>query len=220
MVDVIAIAPNLHSGALPQRRSVLLKDVKTIDIYNQRVDQYTQAFSPKGPDADLQAFIKALPEGGEVLDLGCGPATASVYMRDAGLVPDPVDASTEMVRTANEAHNINARVSHFDDIVEVAKYDGVWANFSLLHAARSDMPTHLAALHTALKTNGLLHLGLKLGQGAERDGIGRFYTYYTQSELADLLTQAGFQIAFERQDTGVGMAGTNDPFIIIRATKI
>ena len=196
-----------------------MSDDQTIQIYNQRVGEYTKAFAPKGPDGDLQAFIDTLPTGGAVLDLGCGPATASFYMREAGLVPDPIDASVEMVQQANANYDIGARVGVFDDIAGIDKYDGVWANFSLLHAKRKDMPRHLQALHRSLKPDGILHIGLKLGSGAERDGIGRFYTYYTQPEITDLLTQAGFHVMFERQDTGVGMAGTDDPFTILRARK-
>jgi len=197
-----------------------MSDAETIEVYNTRVEDYTNAFAPQSADADLQGFIDAVRAGGKVLDLGCGPATASVFMREAGLLPDPVDASVEMVNTANERHNIGARVALFSDIDQQAAYDGVWANFSLLHADRADMPTHLSALHTALKPDGVLHLGLKLGTGARRDTIGRFYTYYTEPEIVTLLNSTGFEITHTRQDTGIGMAGTNDPFIIIRAKKI
>lgn len=218
MVQPAHIA-NDHRRGLPQHRGLFMSDDETIQVYNDRVDQYVNCFAPGEADPDLEAFIDMMPHAARVLDLGCGPAMASVFMRAAGLNPDPVDASVEMVRIANETHDINARVAQFTDVQDVAQYDGVWANFSLLHAPRDAMPTHLSALNTALKPDGVLHLGLKLGQGEERDKIGRFYTYYTEVELNDLLSGAGFTIAHTRQDSGMGMAGTDDPFIIIRATK-
>lgn len=196
-----------------------MSDKETIDVYNARVDQYVGSFGQDVPSEDLRAFMELMPAKARVLDLGCGPATASVHMRNAGLRPDPVDASQEMVRFANETHAIDARVALFSDIDQVDTYDGVWANFSLLHAPRADMPTHLAALFRALKQDGVLHLGLKTGENAERDAIGRFYTYYTEAEIRGLLKAAGFTITFSRTGREVGMAGTKDPFIILRAQR-
>jgi SAM-dependent methyltransferase len=152
-----------------------------------------------------------------VLDLGCGPANASAFMREAGLVPDPVDASAGMVRLANERYGIGARLATFDDIGGVAEYDGVWANFSLLHAARGDLPRYIAALHRALKPGGIFHIGMKTGTGEARDGIDRLYTYVGRDELTGLLTDAGFTVTDTTEGTEVGLAGTNDPFIICRA---
>ncbi|WP_420861458.1 class I SAM-dependent methyltransferase [Algirhabdus cladophorae] len=196
-----------------------MSDEETIGVYNTRVGEYVTAFTKGTQDDDLIAFIAKMPKGATVLDLGCGPAAASAHMRAAGLKPDPVDASVEMVRFANETHDIGARVGRFEDIVEGAVYDGVWANFSLLHAPRAQMPNHLEALHRALKPQGLLHLGLKLGEDAGRDKIGRFYTYYTEPELEALLDAAGFKITHSRTDAAAGMAGTVDPFIILHAVK-
>ena len=140
-------------------------DARTIAVYNARAGDYDDCFRQDRPDRHLQAFIDALPHPARVLDLGCGPATASAFLRAAGHDPDPVDASSAMVALANERHAIGARLASFDEIDAVAAYDGVWANFSLLHAARSDLPRHLGALHRALKAGELLHLGMKTGTG-------------------------------------------------------
>jgi len=140
-----------------------------------------------------------LPAGGTVLDLGCGPARASAHMRDAGFLPDPVDASQGMVTLANETYDINARILTFDQVDMIAAYDGVWANFALLHAPRSDLPDIIA--------------------GEQRDKIDRLYTYLTVAELRRLLTNAGFTIIATTEGSEVGCAGTNDPFVVMRAHK-
>ncbi len=72
------------------------------------------------------------------------------------------------------------------------RYDGIWANFSLLHAPRADMPRHFAAIHRALKPGGLFQIALKTGTGEKRDPIGRYYSYYSEAELLHLLHDAGF----------------------------
>ena len=92
-------------------------------------------------------------------------------------------------------------------------YDGVWANFSLLHAAREDFPRHLAAIQKALKPGGAFHIALKAGTGAERDRIGRHYTYYTEDELTGLLKAAGFTVGSYRRGRDKGLSGEDADWI-------
>lgn len=192
-------------------------DARTIEVYDARAGDYDDRFRADRPDRHLGAFIALLPEGARVLDLGCGPANASAFLRAAGMSPDPVDASPAMVALANDHHDIGARLATFDDIDANAAYDGVWANFSLLHAPRRDLARHLCALHHALRPGGLLHLGMKTGEGEGRDDLDRFYTYVTLPEITGLLAQAGFAVIACEEGHEVGLAGTNDPFVILRA---
>ena len=192
-------------------------DERTIAAYDARAGAYAERFDAAGPDRNLQDFIAALATGARVLDLGCGPGNASAFMRAAGLKPDPIDASAKMVALANARHAIGARLATFDDIGGVGEYEAVWANFSLLHAAAGDLPRYLAALARALKPGGLLHIGIKTGSGAARDRIDRYYTYVTRRELLELLAGAGFSVTAISEGRETGLAGTDDPFIIMRA---
>ena len=192
-------------------------DERTIAAYDARAGAYAERFDAAGPDRNLQDFIAALATGARVLDLGCGPGNASAFMRAAGLKPDPIDASAKMVALANARHAIGARLATFDDIGGVGEYEAVWANFSLLHAARGDLPRHLSAIHRALKPGGIFHIGMKTGSGAARDGIDRLYTYVTRPELLGLLAGAGFAVMDITEGSEVGLAGTDDPFILVRA---
>jgi len=194
-------------------------DAGTLAAYAARAGDYAERFASDRPDADLQAFIDALPAGGRVLDFGCGPAAASAHMRAAGLDPDPVDASPEMVALANATFDIGARVGLFEELGAVAAYDGVWANFSLLHSPRAALPGHLAAIALALKPGGVLHLGMKTGTGETRDALGRFYAFVSIDELQDQLAEAGLRVIHLREGAERGLAGTLDPFVVCRAVK-
>lgn len=196
-----------------------MPDAKTIAWYDAAADQYDQLTRTGEPDARLRAFMALLPERGDVLDLGCGPARASVHMRAAGFRPDPVDASQGLIDLANRTHNIGARYMTFDDLDAVAAYDGVWANFSLLHAPHADLPRLLRAIATALRPGGIFHIGMKTGTGEKRDTLDRHYTYVVVQELRDLLTGAGFEILAEEETAERGAAGTMDPLVIMRARK-
>ncbi|MGC1487622.1 MAG: class I SAM-dependent methyltransferase [Albidovulum sp.] len=192
-------------------------DPRTIAVYDAKAADYADRFGSDAPDRHLQKLIATLPKGARVLDLGCGPAQASAFMRAAGLDPDPVDASPAMIAIANDRHDIGARLATFDDIDAVDEYDAIWANFSLLHADRADLPRYLSALRRALKPGGFFHIGMKTGTGAARDGVDRLYTYVTFAELYGLLSAAGFSVTETHEGVEVGLAGTTDPYVIMSA---
>ncbi len=196
-----------------------MADARTIATYDAKAEDYAKLVSAEQPDKTLEAFIDLIPKGGRVLDLGCGPGTASAHMRNAGLDPDPVDASAGMIDIARARHQLNARIGTFDDISGTGLYDGVWASFSLLHAERSDLPRYFTALNTATKPNGILHVGMKTGDGTARDAINRLYTFVSVDELQTLLENAGYTVNFTKEGEERGMAGTIDPFVIMRAKK-
>lgn len=197
-----------------------MTDRETIDIYNKLSVEYAEMTDAGGRmDPSLVGFVAALPEGGHVLDLGCGPGTASAVLAARGFTVEATDASSEMVALAARAEGVTARLATFDDIGGDAVYDGVWANFSLLHAPRADMPRYLAAIHTALKPGGVFHIGMKLGDEAKRDGLGRMYTYYSDEELSGLIEAAGFTIEDRRFGTDKGLDGSIDDWICLRALR-
>ena len=196
-----------------------MPDAKTIAFYDGAAERYANLTDTGTPSDTLKAFIAQLPAGGHVLDLGCGPARASVHMRDAGLRPDPVDASQGMIELANKTHDIGARLATFDDIDMVDTYDGVWANFSLLHAPHEDLPRILSAIATALHSKGIFHIAMKVGTGTERDKIDRLYSYVTPDALRGLLADAGFDVLDTVEGHEVGCAGTNDPFVAMLGRK-
>ena len=192
-----------------------MADQKTIAAYNGQVDTYLKMVGELDVDPILLRFIDRLKVSDYVLDLGCGPALASAVMRANGLCVDPVDAAEAMVKLANDKFNIGARQAQFSDIDATEIYHGVWANFSLLHAQPQDLAAILLALHRALKPQGVLHLGMKLGQGSRRDKYGRYYAYYSQAEVEAHLKGAGFSIEHIELGEALGMAGDMEPWIVL-----
>jgi ubiquinone/menaquinone biosynthesis C-methylase UbiE len=194
-------------------------DTETIKYYDKSAESYLDKVCNTYPDSDLLSFINSIKSGGTVLDLGCGPGNSSAMMQSAGLNVHASDCSQKMVDIAKNKFNVDAIKAEFKELSEIDLYDGVWANFSLLHAPRSEMLSNLKKINRSLKKKGYLHIGLKIGNGEKRDTLGRQYTYYQPKELKSLLISAGFTINTIRldMDGAISMTGMIEPFMIVTA---
>jgi len=65
----------------------------------------------------------------------------------------------------------------FENLKEVERYHGVWANACLLHVPRPNLAGILKQVHRALKPGGLFYSSFKAGTAEGRDTFGRYYNY-------------------------------------------
>ena len=195
-----------------------MADKETLRVYDAKAADYAKLIdSDTKENPYLERFIARLPTGGRVLDLGCGPGLAATRMANAGLQVDALDGSAEMVAMAAQHDGVTAWQATFDQITGTDIYDGIRANFCLLHASKEAMPHHLAAMVTALKPGGAFHIGMKLGSGSQRDAIGRLYSYYSEPELITLLGAAGLTAGETNHGRTVGLDGTEADWIVVAA---
>ena len=218
MVVTFAFDPNWIGYFVPFTREDYMKpDSTTIAVYDAKTEEYLKLGPLTGERKAEARFAQSLPQGGMVMDYGCGPGRTAGYFARQGLITHAFDASGEMVKLASAHDGVTAWQAGFDTFSAPDTYDGIWASFSLLHAARSDMPTFLDKINEALKTGGKFYIALKLGQGAARDALGRLYTYYQEGELRDLLANAGFTWQTHRIGSEVGLDGTMSKLISVLA---
>jgi SAM-dependent methyltransferase len=195
-----------------------VSDPRTLAVYDSRSDDYAAMMDRQaGRDPMIERFIAACPAGGRVLDLGCGPGHYARRMAEVGLQVDAIDASPAMIGMAARHPGVSARLARFEDLTDHARYDGIWAYFSLLHAQRADLPAHLARIARALKPGGVLFIGMKRGTGGGRDTLDRYYEYYEREELEALLTESGLTPDTHWTGKAAGLTGHPEGWIVIRA---
>lgn len=197
-----------------------MTDKKTLSAYAAKAKEYAERFTSAKPDLHLAAFMLAVPNEGRVLDLGCGTGRSTAFMKQAGFKVDALDASPEMAEIARSENGVEVTVGGFDTLEAQGVYDGIYANFSLLHATKTEMPEHLARVSKALVPGGFFHIGLKTGTGEKRDALGRFYAYYTDAEITGLMEDAGFVVIERSFGADEGLDGTVAPWIILLAGKV
>lgn len=164
----------------------------TLEFY----DSDPEAYSRKTFDADMSGlrahFTCRLSPGSRILDLGCGSGRDSLAFMRMGYDVVPADGSEGMCRVAESNIGIPVRRMLFSEMDYADEFDGVWACASLLHACSADLPSIFAAVHRALRRDGVFFCCFKYG---DFEGVrdGRHYTDMTESSLGNLLESSGFR---------------------------
>jgi len=190
-------------------------DNLTIDIYNKNATQYANLNIDKVSLKAYRDFSNALPTSGFVLDYGCGPGYFAKKFLADGFKVDAFDASEKMIEIASREAQINWSVTDFKSFRATTQYDGIWANFSLLHAPKREINSLVQTIFNSLKPRGSFSLGLKLGTGERRDKMGRKYSYFEEKEIRSILSKEGFVYSSHHLGKAIGLDGENANFIII-----
>lgn len=164
----------------------------TSAFYNDNAETYATR-DRKPPTTRLDAFLSALPEQARILELGCGGGQDSAYMLSRGFDVTPTDGSAELARQAENLIGRPVKVMRFEELAARDEFDGVWAEASLLHVPRTDLPGILNRIRNALKQRGVFHASFKAGTEEGNDGFGRYYNYPSREWLQELLVAGGWR---------------------------
>jgi SAM-dependent methyltransferase len=167
--------------------------------YQDGVDAYF-AGTPAGiADAVavlLDEVVSHAP-GGHVLELGSGPGREAEYLEQRGLKLHRTDAVPAFVeRLRQSGHQAEILDVRSDDLV--GPFDAVLANAVLLHLEREEMALALRACHKATRSDGLLALTMKEGDGEAwtdaKLGLPRWFVYWREGPLRRALSEAGWTV--------------------------
>src|ERR1700739_154611 len=145
----------------------------------------------KAPSARLKNFLALLPQGGSILELGCGAGNHSAEMLAAGFKVRATDGSPEMAEIASRRLGHPVETLLFYELDEHDAYDGVWASACLLHVPRDDLAGILRRIRRALNPEGLFYASFKVGEADGRDNLGRYYNYPSPQWLQATYAAAG-----------------------------
>lgn len=151
--------------------------------------------------AQLYDFLKLLPSGGRILDVGCAGGRDCKEFVENGFEVVGIDVVEEFLEEAKK--NVpNAKFFNMDLLklnFPAGYFDGIWSAAVLLHIQRKDIQKVLQSYYEILKPGGKLFIGLKLGEGQEfvTDKLSeekRFFVYYKKDEIVELLEKHKFKI--------------------------
>jgi len=158
------------------------KDDQTLGFYAEEASAYAGR-DRLAEHSRIDPFVAQLRPGARILELGCGGGQDSEEMLRRGFDVIPTDGSPELARQAELRLGRPVGVLLFEDLDDVATYDGVWAHACLLHAPRPALPGIIDRIHRAIRPGGVFYASFKAGEAEGRDGLGRYFNYLSAVEL-------------------------------------
>ena len=177
-------------------------------LYLERQQQWR---SPDGPSFLRleRRFLAALPAGGRIADVGCGPALDGARFDRAGYEVVGVDLSEGML--AHAARCLAGRVVQADMRalpIAAGALDGVWCAASLLHVPDEHTTVVLGEFERVLRRDGCLALVTALGAGTALEAVpyqpaeSRWFVHRLRESLQAQLEDAGFALVCEEAIAG------------------
>ena len=158
----------------------------TIRYYDENAEEYDAATVHLDMSELYEPFLAHIPEGGKILDLGCGPGRDVLEFAARGFDVTGIDASAPMVTIAKSRTTHQVLQMKFTDVHWQSVFDGVWACASLLHVPLRELPSVFAKVRDALKSGGVAYVSFKYGD-SERSSRGRTFTDLSEDDLASCL---------------------------------
>ena len=190
-----------------------------IEYYNITAD----SFYENSVNADMSEwrnrFLKHIPDGGRILDVGCGSGRDSKAFIKDGFSVVAIDASREMCQKASEFLGQEVWQIRFEEMSFEEEFDGVWACASLLHAGEKELPEVMSKVYTALKINGIFYASFKYGDGVTQRGE-RFFIDFTEKSIKPFLEEKGFEIIESGITTDVRPGRENEKWTNVIAKKL
>ena len=161
----------------------------TLDFYNNNSKEYIETTLSADMSHLYNDFLKHIPKGGHILDLGCGSGRDSLEFIKRGYKITAVDGSIELANAASKIIGQQVICSKFEDLNLTETFDGIWASASLLHVNKNDIVDVIKNVSSNLKPNGVFYMSFKYGENEYIDEKGRYFNCYTEETFKEMLSQ-------------------------------
>jgi SAM-dependent methyltransferase len=187
----------------------LEKENKTLEYYNKNAESFIAGTITVDFEQTQLKFVDKLKPGAYILDFGCGSGRDTKYFLSKGFKVDAIDGSEELCKRASEFTGIEVRQMLFQELDEVAKYDGIWACSSILHLPKRELEVVLEKMLIALKDNGVIYTSFKYSDFEGTRG-GRYFTDFTIESFQDFIKMIHGVAIEEYWITGDARPGRGD----------
>ena len=169
---------------------------QTVGHYDEGAESFWEGTRDHDVLQNVNALLDAIEGEGPhtILDFGCGPGRDLATFRDLGHRPIGLEGSArfcEMARAHSGCEVWNQDFLRLD--LPDAFLDGVFANATIFHVPRQELPRVLGELQTALKPGGVFFSSNPRGNNEEGWNGPRYGSYHDLSVWRQLMTKAGFE---------------------------
>ena len=159
---------------------------QTLNYYNKKTKEFVSGTVDVVFTEIQDMFLQYVPDGGKILDFGCGSGRDTKYFLSKGYRVDAIDGSEKLVEAASNYTGIEVRRMLFQELNECSKYDGIWACSSILHLSKEELVDVFGRMSAALKPEGIVYTSFKYGE-FEGWRSGRYFTDFTEETFAEFV---------------------------------
>lgn len=163
--------------------------MNTLDYYNKNSEEYFNSTLNVDMTNTYKAFLKLLPKGGKILDLGCGSGRDSMNFMKLGYEVTSVDGAKKLAKRASVLLGKEVIVSTFEELELKEKFHGIWACASLLHIKREDLKIVLNNLYNNLDDKGVFYMSFKYGEKEYVDDKNRYFNCFTDESIISFINE-------------------------------
>ena len=167
----------------------------TLRHYNAHAESFWRGTKDHDVSQNRAALLEHLRGAPpyRILDFGCGPGRDLKYFKDLGHDAVGLEGAENFVEHARIYSGCEVWQQDFLKLILPPEYfDGVFANASLFHVPRQELPRVLRELWKALKNDGVLFSSNPRGENEEGWSGERYGVYYDWQSWQELVTAAGF----------------------------
>lgn len=169
---------------------------KTLRHYEENAPGFREGTKGHDVSQNIQSLLAQITGSGpfRILDFGCGPGRDLMQFSTMGHYPTGLDGSADFVAMARECSGCDVLHQNFLTLdLPTAHFDGVFANASLFHVPRQELPRVLREIRETLKPGGVLFTSNPHGGNEEGWNGDRYGCFHDLQQWRGHITDAGFQ---------------------------
>lgn len=167
----------------------------TLGNYNDVAEGFREGTRDHDVSQNIDALLRNIAGTApfQILDFGCGPGRDLQTFAAMGHITTGLDGSDRFAEMARVDSGCEVLHQNFLELnLPTERFDGIFANASLFHVPRQELPRVLRELHAALKLGGVLFSSNPRGSNQEGWNGERYGSFHDLESWSALLTEAGF----------------------------
>lgn len=165
------------------------------DYYQKNFAEYHRKTFFVNPSSFLKPFVKLIPKGASVLDVGCGSGRDVLWLKKRGFIVSGFEKSPGLVNLARKHTGCEIIEGDFEtyDFAKLT-FDAVLLSGALVHIPPEKLSNIFKRITAVLKENGFIYISLKQGNYSMTDQSGRIFYLWQHRDLQDMFSRLNFSI--------------------------
>lgn len=185
-------------------------DASTLLYYDKNAQSLANRYEIAEMNYTHRNLLRHLPEGGKVLEIGCGSSRDAAFLLNHGFDITAIDASSEMLSTsiahhpelAGRTYHASVPLSEENPLLD-RRFNAIVMIATVMHISDQDLFECVSQIRQLLVPNGVIFISTSLGRegvAEGRDLEGRIYIERQPNELQLLFERLGFRLITNYQN--------------------